>query len=49
MAYVVKKRCTYCRKVLREDKTCQNPACPLYKPEVNNDATEKAESVGQSE
>lgn len=33
MAFVVKKRCTRCRKVLREDGTCQNEKCVLYIPE----------------
>lgn len=29
----VKKRCIFCRKHLREDGTCQNPECPRYTPE----------------
>ena len=35
----VKKRCIYCRKVVRADGTCQNPKCVLYVPEppVEND------------
>ena len=33
MPFVVKKRCTRCRKVLREDGTCQNKNCCLYVPE----------------
>lgn len=28
----VKHRCPYCRKVLREDRTCQNPQCVMYIP-----------------
>ncbi len=27
------KRCIRCRKPLREDGTCQNPACVRYVPE----------------
>ena len=30
---MVKHRCNYCHKVLREDGTCQNPECPRYVPE----------------
>lgn len=33
MALKVKHRCGCCRKVLREDGTCQNPQCPRYVPE----------------
>ena len=35
----VKKRCIYCRKVVRADGTCQYPKCVLYVPEppVEND------------
>lgn len=29
----VKHRCMFCRKVLREDGTCQNQKCPRYTPE----------------
>ena len=43
---MVKKRCIYCRKVLREDRTCQNPSCVMYVPEdeenkKENNVTEK--------
>lgn len=30
---MVKKRCFYCRKVVRADGTCQYPKCVLYVPE----------------
>ena len=30
MAIKIKKRCIYCRQVLREDGTCQNEKCPRY-------------------
>lgn len=30
---MVKKRCIYCRKVVRADGSCQNPKCVLYVPE----------------
>ena len=42
----VKKRCIYCRKVVRADGTCQNPKCVLYVPEppVENDG-EGMESI----
>ena len=30
---MVKKRCNFCRKYLRQDGTCQNPQCPRYVPE----------------
>lgn len=29
----IKKRCIYCRKVVRPDGTCQNKDCVLYVPE----------------
>ena len=38
----VKKRCIYCRKVVRADGTCQNPKCVLYVPE------EPAENSGEA-
>jgi hypothetical protein len=38
----VKHRCGCCRKVLRDDGTCQNPQCPRYVPEVQ--AQDKQES-----
>lgn len=31
MAFVVKKRCVRCLKVLDENGNCVNPACPLSK------------------
>ena len=33
MSFYIKKRCPRCRKVLREDGTCQNIKCVLYVPE----------------
>lgn len=35
----VKKRCIRCRKVLREDGTCQNEACVLHVDEVQESET----------
>lgn len=29
----IKKRCIFCRKVVRPDGTCQNEKCVLYVPE----------------
>lgn len=37
----VKKRCNFCRKYLRPDGTCQNPQCPRYVPEPEEDGTNK--------
>ena len=31
--YVVKPRCKRCNKILREDRTCQNPKCVRYVPD----------------
>lgn len=31
MAYTVKKRCVYCRKVLDENGHCTNPKCVMSK------------------
>lgn len=43
---MVKKRCIYCRKVVRADGSCQNPKCVLYVPE---EPTENGgESTGDS-
>lgn len=30
---MVKKRCGFCLRVVRADRTCQNPACPRYVPD----------------
>lgn len=38
---IVNKRCIRCRKPLREDGTCQNPACVRYVPEPNDKKNEK--------
>lgn len=35
----VKHRCMFCRKVLREDGTCQNLKCPRYTPEPQPEPT----------
>ena len=39
----VKKRCVRCRKVLRENGTCQNKECVLYvdEPKVKETETEE--------
>jgi len=39
----VKKRCIYCRKVLREDGTCQNESCPRYTPPKEEAKEDKEE------
>lgn len=45
MTLKIKKRCIFCRKVLRADGTCQNPECPRYTPETEtkNNTDEKSE------
>ena len=30
---MVKKRCGFCLRVVRADRTCQNPDCPRYVPD----------------
>lgn len=40
MALKIKKRCIRCLKVLRDDGTCQNPACSRYTPEKTEDTKE---------
>ena len=50
MAFVVKKRCVLCHKVLDYNGNCTNTACPLSKVDMSpNGATEKAESAGTNE
>lgn len=50
MAFVIKKRCICCLKVLDENGNCTNPACPMSKLDVDNgDATETAEKAGTDE
>lgn len=46
MTLKIKKRCIFCRKVLRADGTCQNPECPRYTPpkdETKDNTDEKSE------
>jgi hypothetical protein len=38
---MVKKRCNFCRKYLREDGTCANPDCPRYVPEEEEKVEDK--------
>ena len=45
----VKKRCIFCRKHLREDGTCQNPECPRYTPEKEEQADEQGEQKETSQ
>ena len=45
----VKKRCNFCRKVLREDGTCQNPQCPRYVPEDDKAEDYVAENQASDE
>lgn len=49
MAYVVKKRCIFCHKVLREDGTCQNPNCVRYVPDKPIEETAHTESIEGAE
>ena len=37
MFYKLKKRCRFCAHVLKNDKTCRNPNCIVYK--IDLDAT----------
>ena len=37
------KKCIRCRKPLREDGTCQNPACVRYVPEQEQEEDKKDE------
>lgn len=37
------KKCIRCRKPLREDGTCQNPACVRYVPEPEEEPVEPEE------
>lgn len=39
----IKKRCVRCLKHLREDGTCQNPACVKYVPEGVHEVPDGAE------
>ena len=41
------KRCIRCRKPLRADGTCQNPACVRYVPEVQNENGQKEDKGGK--
>lgn len=44
---MVKKRCIYCRKVVRDDGTCQYPKCVLYVPdEIAQNGGEATEDKG---
>lgn len=51
MAFVVKKRCVRCLKVLDENGNCVNPACPLSKIDLsgNDKAKKTAEKAGTNE
>ena len=42
---MVKKRCIFCRKVVRADGTCQNQNCVMYVP----DETPKEEPKKEKE
>jgi len=42
---IVKKRCIRCRKELREDGTCQNPACVRYVPEDEEENINETEET----
>ena len=45
----VKKRCGFCRKVLREDGTCSNEACPRYVPQPMEQEEDKADKEDKEE
>jgi len=45
----VKKRCIYCRKVVRADGTCQYPKCVLYVPEPTTQNGSQANENNGSE
>ena len=49
MAYVVKKRCVLCHKVLDSEGRCTNPNCIMstVPTEESNEATKKVGSEGQ--
>ena len=48
MAFVVKKRCVLCHKVLDEKRHCINPDCIMSTvPTEESKATKKAGSEGQ--
>ena len=51
MAYVVKKRCVLCHKVLDAEGRCINPDCIMstVPTEETDEATKKAESAGKNE
>ena len=51
MAYVVKKRCVLCHKVLDAEGRCTNPDCIMstVPTDETDEATKKAESAGQNE
>ena len=51
MALKIKRRCTRCLTVLREDGTCQNPKCIRYVPDEETEEkadTAKPESKSES-
>ncbi len=44
----IKKRCIFCRKVVRPDGTCQNEKCVLYVPEKTEETpTEPVNSTAE--
>ena len=43
----IKKRCIRCMKYLREDGTCQNPACVKYVPEPEVPAEQEKEKTAE--
>ena len=51
MAYVVKKRCVQCHKVLDSEGRCITPDCIMstVPTEETDEATKKAESAGKNE
>ena len=51
MAYVVKKRCVLCHKVLDSEGRCTNPDCIMstVPTEESNEAKEMAGSAGNNE
>lgn len=48
MAYTVKKRCVYCRKVLDENGHCTNPKCVMSKLPFDEGGKTEEKSTAKS-
>lgn len=49
MSFVVPKRCPRCHKKLGTDGKCKNPDCILYRPDTDEETTNKAKEMAESE